>query len=133
MKYGWKEVPELYFTLKDGTLIGYNNYCKYFEESYGLFGKPWQITVQNPFSDFDLTDTLLSTNFDIYVKTYVRRRPDSKEKVIWYKYVNAEINSMNRSVSAEGEPAIFIEVFEASEREPLHENSLPEEIKNFKK
>ena len=53
--------------------------------------------------------------------------------MVWYKYVNAEIDNLNRSVAVDGEPAIFIEVFVASEREPLHENSLPEEIKKFKK
>ena len=133
MEYGWKEVPELYFTLTDGTLIGTNNYYRYFEETYATYEKPWTIKIISDISDFDLIDTLLSTNFNIYTKTIVQRRADGTNKVIWHKYSNAEISDMERHVSENDVYAIFVENFIAAEREQLHENNVPEEIKKLKK
>ena len=133
MEYGWKQIPDIYFTLSDGTLIGINNYCKYFNEIYSTYEKPWRLQVESPISDFDLIDTLLSTPFNIYTKTIVRRRVDGTDKTIWHKYSNVEIVNMERAVDASGEPSLFIEFFDASEREQIHENNIPKEIKEYEK
>ena len=133
MEYAWKEIPDIYFTLPDGTLIGVNDYCKYFNEVYSNYEKPWQFRIESPISDFDLIDTLLSTSFNIYTKTIVRRRIDGTNKTIWHKYSNVEISNMERAVDATGEASQFIEIFDASEREQVHENSVPKEIREYQR
>lgn len=133
MEYGWHNLPNIYFTLSDGTLIGVNNYCKYFNENYSTYEKPWRLQIESPIGDFDLIDTLLSTPFNIYTKTIVRRRVDGANKTIWHKYSNVEIVNMERAVAVDGEPAVFIEFFDADEREQVHENSVPKEIREYKK
>ena len=128
MEYGWKEVPNIYFTTNDGILIGKNSVVKNFQEFYD--GIDWKITTKSPLIDIDLFETLLSTTcFDIYINKPMKRRTDGKTVNIWYAYYNSEINSSFREASACDEPCEFIDEFHCKVREYISEKDLPEDIK----
>ena len=132
MEYCWKEIPDMYFTLNNGTLIGANLKLKSFNESYtNNFREPWFLKVEEVVSDFDLIDTLLDIPFDIYTCTIVNKYSSGESIEIWHKYSSAEISEMDRTVESDGIQASFFEVFMARNREQVNSKDLPEDIINF--
>lgn len=128
MEYGWKEVPDIYFTTSDGILIGKNDVIKYYEEYYDGIG--WQIQTISPLIDVDFFETLLSTtSFEAYVGSQMKRKTDGKTVKIWYAYYGGEIDNVLRQVGADAEPCEFIDKYRFKVREYITEKDLPESVK----
>lgn len=128
MEYGWKEVPDIYFTTNDGILIGKNDVIKYYQENYDGIG--WQIQTISPLIDVDFFETLLSTtSFEAYVGSQMKRRTDGKIVKVWYAYYGGEIYNAFRRVGADAEPCEFIDEYRFKVREYISEKDLPESIK----
>lgn len=122
-EYGFKEVPDMVLTNKQGEVVFKSNLLKKYNASFG--NKIWNINIKYALFTDSLLN-LMNQSFDTaYFKSVKRNRITMQDETIVFKFSGVKYKCLSIYAYSSGDPCDFPMGFEADKMEIVDESEWP--------